>query len=203
MSEVVLLHSVLGLRPGVLSWAEWLRAEGHSVHVPDLYGGEVFDSYQEGDAFVQNFGGYPELLRRTANAVQHLPSDLVYAGFSNGAGGAAYLAATRPGARAALLMHGALPLAVLEQVVGAPVGWPASVPVQLHYGRDDPFRQESSVQAFSGDVLHSDATFEYFEYPVGGHLFADQSLTDEYDESAADQMWDRVLKFLARTDEAG
>jgi dienelactone hydrolase len=203
MSEIVLFHSVLGLRPGVLSWAEWLRAEGHVVHVPDLYDGQVFDSYQNGDSFVRSIGGYPELLRRTAASVRHLPSDVVYAGFSNGAGGAAYLAATRPGARAALLMHGALPLAVLEQVVGSPVVWPASVPVQLHYGRDDPFRQESSVQAFSGDVLSSDATFEYFEYPVSGHLFADASLAVEYDEAAADQMWGRALAFLARTGARG
>lgn len=203
MSQIVLLHSVLGLRPGVLSWAEWLRAEGHTVHVPDLYGGEVFESYQDGDAFVRSFGGYPELLRRTESSVRHISPDVVYAGFSNGAGGAAYLAATRPGARAALLMHGALPLAVLEQVADKPLVWPRSVPVQLHYGRDDPFRQESSVQAFSGDVLSSDGKFEYFEYPVAGHLFADQSLPGEYDEASADQMWERALEFLARTDAAG
>jgi dienelactone hydrolase len=203
MSEIVLFHSVLGLRPAVLAWAERLREAGHTVHAPDLYRGSVFDSYEEADAFVQSFGSYPELLRRTAASVDHLRSDLVYAGFSNGAGGATYLAAARPGARGALLMHGALPLAVIEQVVDAPLMWPAAVPAQLHYGRDDPFRQESSVASLTGDVQGAGAPFEYFEYLVRGHLFADDGLPGEYDAAAAGLMWDRGLEFLDRLDTSG
>ena len=198
MTELVLFHSVLGLRPAVRSFAERLREAGHAVHVPDLYGGEVFDSYQEGDDFVQGFGGYPELLRRTEAAVADLRKDLVYAGFSNGAGGAAYLCTTRPGARGALLMHGMLPLSVIEQVTGEPAAWPASVPTQLHYGHDDPFRPESGVVSFSGDVTSAGAPYEYFEYPVAGHLFDDPGLPDEYDEAAAELMFARALDFLAR-----
>ncbi|HEY3610084.1 MAG TPA: dienelactone hydrolase family protein [Pseudonocardiaceae bacterium] len=198
MTELVLFHSVLGLRPAVSSWAERLRGAGHIVHVPDLYGGEVFDSYQDGDDFVQSFGGYPELLRRTEAAVADLRKDLVYAGFSNGAGGATYLCTTRPGARGALLMHGMLPLSVIEQVTGEPAAWPDSVPTQLHYGRDDPFRPESGVVSFSGDVTSAGAPFEYFEYPVAGHLFGDPDLSDEYDEAAAELMFARALDFLAR-----
>jgi dienelactone hydrolase len=199
MTHVVLFHSVLGLRPAVLSWAERLREAGHAVHVPDLYGGQVFDSYQEGDDFVQAFGGYPELLRRTADAVADLRKDVVYAGFSNGAGCAAYLCTTRPGARGALLMHGMLPLSVIEQTTGEPAAWPASVPTQLHYGRDDPFRPESGVVSFSGDVTSAGAPYEYFEYPVAGHLFGDSGLPDEYDETAAELMFARALDFLSRT----
>jgi dienelactone hydrolase len=48
MAEVVLFHSVLGLRPGVITAAEWLRAAGHTVHTPDLYDGEVFDDFDDG-----------------------------------------------------------------------------------------------------------------------------------------------------------
>ncbi|HEX4701119.1 MAG TPA: dienelactone hydrolase family protein [Pseudonocardiaceae bacterium] len=200
MSELVLFHSVLGVRPAVLSWAERLRSAGHVVHVPDLYGGPVFDSYEEANEFVQAFGSYPELLRRTAAAVEDLRPDLVYAGFSNGAGGAAYLVTARRGARGALLMHGVLPLAVIEQVTGEPAAWPASVPAQVHYARDDKFRQESSVQSFIGELHSAGATVEYFEYPGDGHLFADSSLPDEFDEDAAELMWGRTLEFLARTD---
>jgi hypothetical protein len=35
MAEVVLFHSVLGLRPGVIA-ADRLRTAGHTVHTPDL-----------------------------------------------------------------------------------------------------------------------------------------------------------------------
>jgi len=48
MAEVVLFHSVLGLRPGVLSAAERLRAAGHTVHTPDLFDGDVFDNIDDG-----------------------------------------------------------------------------------------------------------------------------------------------------------
>jgi dienelactone hydrolase len=200
MSELVLFHSVLGVRPGVLEWADRLQTFGHVVHVPDLYGGPVFDDYSEANEFVQAFGGYPELLRRTEESVADLRPDLVYAGFSNGAGGAAYLATSRRGARGALLMHGILSLAVIEQITGAPAAWPVTVPAQVHYGRDDPFRQESSVLSFTGDLHASGATVEYFEYPVAGHLFADKTLSDEYDPDAAELMWTRVLDFLERTE---
>jgi dienelactone hydrolase len=201
MSEIVLFHSALGVRPGVLSAAERLRAAGHRVHVPDLYGGAVFDDYAEADAFIQSFGSYPELLRRTAAAVQNLPTDLVYAGFSNGAGGAVYLAATRPGGRAALLLHGSLPLSLIAQVTGGAVTWPADVPVALHYGADDPFRTEEHVRAFAEDIRGAGATYEYFEYPVSGHLFTDESLPAEYDPAADELLWERALAFLAKADE--
>jgi len=42
--EIVLFHSAYGLRPGVLQWAEGLRHIGYTVHTPDLYDGEVFNS---------------------------------------------------------------------------------------------------------------------------------------------------------------
>jgi dienelactone hydrolase len=46
MAEVVLFHSVLGLRLGVIAAADRLRVAGHTVHTPDLYDGEVFDDLE-------------------------------------------------------------------------------------------------------------------------------------------------------------
>ena len=43
MTEIVLFHSALGLRPGVTAAADRLRAAGQTVHTPDYYDGEVFD----------------------------------------------------------------------------------------------------------------------------------------------------------------
>ena len=48
MAEVVLFHSVLGLRPGVIAAGDRLRVAGHKVHTPDLYDGEVFDDLDDG-----------------------------------------------------------------------------------------------------------------------------------------------------------
>jgi len=41
MAEVVLFHHAQGLTPGVIGFAEQLRAEGHTVHAPDLFEGRI------------------------------------------------------------------------------------------------------------------------------------------------------------------
>ena len=110
MAEIVLFHSALGLRPGVIAAAHRLRAAGHTVHAPDYYDGEVFGDLEEGlrkrDAL-----GYQEVARRAKEeAVAGLPAGLVFAGFSLRAVPAELLAAGRPGARGAVLMHAAVPV---------------------------------------------------------------------------------------------
>jgi dienelactone hydrolase len=191
--EIVVFHSVLGLRPGVLQWAERLRAEGHLVHTPDLYDGEVFDDYDAGFAKLEAIGGIAAIMERTRASVAHLPQDVVYAGFSNGGGSAELLALTRPEARGAILMHAALPV----HAFGAQV-WPTNVPVQVHYAVHDPFREQEEVDALAGAVRASGAHYEAWDYPGSGHLFADPHLA-EFDALNAELMFRRVLDFLRRT----
>ncbi len=71
MAEVVLFHSVLGLRPGVIAAAERLRAAGHNVHAPDLYDWEVFEGLDDGSRKEEALG-YRELARRAREAVAGL-----------------------------------------------------------------------------------------------------------------------------------
>ena len=47
MTTFALVHSVLGVRPGVALAADRLRAAGHDVLVVDQYKGRVFDDYDE------------------------------------------------------------------------------------------------------------------------------------------------------------
>ena len=51
MAEVVLYHHVQGLTDGMQSFADELRAAGHTVHTPDLFDGRTFDTIEEGMAF--------------------------------------------------------------------------------------------------------------------------------------------------------
>jgi dienelactone hydrolase len=148
--EIVLFHSVLGVRPAVNEWADRLRAAGHVVYVPDLYDGEVFDDYPPAFAHVERIGGIPALIERTHAAVANLPNDLVYAGFSNGSVSAQLLAATRPGARGALLIHGRVPL----EMLGAE-RWPGGVPVQVHVTEGDPHHERAHEVSPPGHVFGS------------------------------------------------
>jgi dienelactone hydrolase len=197
MSEVVLFHSALGLRPGVVAAADRLREAGHTVHTPDYYDGEVFDSLDEGlrkrDAL-----GSAEIVRRAREAVAGLPAGLIFAGFSLGNDPAELLAATTPGARGAVLMHGAVPVEGFSEF--GVERWPAGVPVQVHYAAEDPWVEAEEEVAPLGDaVRQAGARFEAHTYPGSGHLFADPDLP-EYDPTSSDLMWWRVLEFLARTD---
>lgn len=199
MAEIVVFHSVLGVRDGVLRLAEEMRAAGHAVRVPDLYGGRVFDDYAEALGWLDEMGGLPELIRRTHASVEGVGADVVYAGFSNGAGSAQLLAATRPGALGAVLLHGAMPMAAFGPFAEGAV-WPVSVPVQVHYATHDPFRSDEGLNAFAAETRAAGAEFELFEYPVSGHLITDPGLTEEYDGEAAELITRRVLEFLDRVE---
>jgi dienelactone hydrolase len=191
MADIVLFHSVLGPRVGVTDAADRLRAAGYRVHTPDLYRGEArFDEYDPAMAH-QDSIGYRELLRRAAADVAQLPSRLVYMGFSAGGAPAEWLAATRPGALACILLHAALPLHVMGLET-----WPVTVPVQVHFMRDDPFRDQAEIDGMAADVRAAGAPFEWFEYAGAGHLFTDPSLPAEYDSAATETLWGRVLALL-------
>jgi dienelactone hydrolase len=188
MAEIVLFHSALGLRPGVLAWADALRADGHTLHTPDLYDGEVFDSLERAVA-KRDALGIPELIRRSQAAAAALSANIYYAGFSMGAAPAQLLAVTRPGAKGAFLMHGALPLEALG--VSA---WPEGVAVELHYMQDDELFDPTAVddleQRIPKTLLHVE------RYPGSAHLFADPGLP-EYDAAAAETMLSRARAFFA------
>jgi len=200
MAEMVLFHSVLGLRPGVIAAADRLRAAGHTLHTPDFFDGEVFDDLDDGSRKEEALG-YQEIARRAREAVAGLPTGLVFAGFSLGAVHAELLAATRPGALGAVLMHGAVPVEGLSEFFGVD-GWPDGVPVQVHYAAEDPWVEAEEVAALGDAVRRVGAVFEEHVYPGSGHLFADPDLPG-YDRASSETMWRRVLAFLDRVDARG
>ena len=189
MTTVLLFHHAQGQTPGFLAFAEELREAGHMVDAPDLYGGgETFATVDDGVAHAREVGFW-EIIRRGAAAAEGLPEDIVVAGFSLGVMPAQSLAQTRPGARGALLYHGALP----PSEFGGP--WPEAVPVQIHFMEQDPWAEEdlAAAEALAKEV--EDA--ELFLYPGSGHLFADPT-SEDYDEPSARLLKERTLAFLNR-----
>lgn len=191
MAEVVVFHHAHGLTDGVRAFGQALEDAGHTVHLPDLYDGQVFDSLEDGVEFGAETLGMDEILTRGRRVAESLPAELVYVGFSLGVMPAQHLVQTRAGAVAAVLAHSCVPPDVFSD------GWPDGVPVQIHGMDADPyFAGEGDIDA-ARELVSSTDKAELFVYPGDRHLFTDPS-TPEHDPAAAELFTGRVLEFLAR-----
>ena len=188
MAEVVLFHHSQGLTPGVVAFAEELRHAGHRVHTPDLFDGRTFATIEQGMAYAEQIGFPDKVIERGVRAVEGLPAELVYAGFSLGVLPAQMLAQTRPGARGALLFYSCIPVSAFGT-------WPDGVPVQVHGMDADPiFAGEGDIDA-ARELVDQAEDAELFLYPGDQHYFADSSLPS-YDPDAAALLTRRVPDFL-------
>ena len=192
MAEIVLFHHICGLTSGVLALAEDWRTAGHVVHTPDLYGGRVFGSIEDGAAFAHGPDG-PDQDALADAAVAELPARLVYCGISAGGMQAQRLAQTRPGAAAAVLLESCIPLTG-DWAFGP---WPDGVPVQIHGMEADAFFAGEGDLDAAREIVATVPDAELCLYPGEGHLFEDRSLSS-YDAEAAALLSRRVLDFLDR-----
>src|SRR5690606_37653838 len=174
MAKIVLFHHIQGLTPGVKGFADELGRAGHEVYTPDLFEGRTFSSIDEGFGYAKQVG-FDQLMEIAVGAVEALPNELVYGGFSMGVMPAQRLAQTRNGARGALLFHAA----VAPEEFGT---WPPTVPVQIHSMDSDPYF-EADDRAAAETVVAQAERGELFLYPGDQHLFTDSSV-DAYDAEA-------------------
>ncbi|PWU49117.1 dienelactone hydrolase [Micromonospora globispora] len=186
MGHVLLFHSVYGLRPAVLDAADRLRAAGHQVATPDLYGLPAAHTVEEGFALLDKVGR-DAVLERARAAARDLPAETVLAGFSMGAGVAGALLAERPAAAALLLLHG---------TGGAPDAVRPGLPVQMHLADPDEYEPQDEVDEWQRAMIAAGADLSVHRYPGPGHLYTDPALPD-HDPVAAERTWERVLAFLA------
>jgi dienelactone hydrolase len=183
MAEILLFHHAQGLTPGVLAFADELRAAGHTIHTPDFFEGKTFDTIEDGVGYARATG-FETVLDRGVQTAEGLTDALVYAGFSLGVTPAQKLAQTRSGAKGALFFDSALP----PEEFGS---WPEGVPLQIHMMEGDEWAQEDLPAA--RELAEGGA--ELFLYPGDAHLFADSSLP-QHDAAASALLKQRVLAFL-------
>jgi dienelactone hydrolase len=191
MADVVLFHHAQGRTTGVLAFAGELSRAGHTVHTPDLFDGLTFASIKEGMKHADQIGFPDEVIGRGVRAVEDLPAELVYIGFSLGVLPAQKLAQTRPGARGAVFFYSCVPVSAFG------TSWPAGVPVQVHGMDADPiFTGEGDLEA-ARELTGQAEDGELFLYPGDQHYFADISLPS-YDAAATTLALERVTGFLDR-----
>ncbi|MFG2644187.1 dienelactone hydrolase family protein [Streptomyces sp. NPDC048370] len=185
--DIMLFHSTYGLRPAVEAAAERLRAAGHQVHVPDLFGGRTADTVEEGMALQKEIGKDELLKRAILAAAPYSERGLVYAGFSFGASVAQTLALGDDKARGLLLLHGTSDIAESASA--------DDLPVQLHLADPDPFESHDWLTSWYLQMGKAGADVEVYRYPGAGHIFTDPDLPD-WDEDAAERTWRVALAFL-------
>ncbi|WMT91857.1 dienelactone hydrolase family protein [Pelagibacterium sp. H642] len=183
MVHIVLFHSVLGLRPIEGEIAAVFEADGHSVTLPDLYGGQASDDYDAGFALHREIGE-EAIAARAEAAMKDVPEDAVLAGVSFGTMLASRYCARRSRTKGVLFFAGVAP-------------WEAAprpgLPVSAHVAEPDPFDDEDYFADWEEKA--GEAELELYRYPEVGHYFLDPALED-YDEAAARLCLDRSRAFL-------
>ncbi|MFI8516493.1 dienelactone hydrolase family protein [Streptomyces sp. NPDC085481] len=185
--DIMLFHSVYGMRPAVAAAAERLRAAGHQVWTPDLFGGRTAGTVEEGMVLRDEIGKDELLKRAVLAAAPHSERGLVYVGFSFGASVAQTLALGDEKARGLLLLHGTSDIAESASV--------DDLPVQLHVAEPDPFETDDWLSAWYLQMRKAGADVEVYRYRGAGHLYTDPELPD-WDAEAAERTWSVALSFL-------
>lgn len=200
MADVLFLHSALGLRPAGVAFADRLRAAGHTVSVPDLFDGRVFDGgkagYDEAMAFV---GAHrPEIAARVDEAYAALSGPVVVAGASMGASHAQRLAVTQDRVAGALLIAGGGCYPDFVDEAPWADSWRAGTPLALHWMIDDAWMDREPLVGLIERATRAGSDVSDYVYPGAGHLFFDDGLPEEYDEVAAGLLDVRAQGFLSR-----
>ncbi|MFL6111537.1 MAG: dienelactone hydrolase family protein [Catenulispora sp.] len=185
MADIVLFHSVFGLRPVEIAAADRLRAAGHRVLAPDLYAGLSAVTIADGFALADRIG-WATITGRARDAVRELPGGAVLAGISMGASVVEALLPTRRQTAGVLVWHG---LAEITTTVRP------GLPVQVHIADPDEYFPADRVAAFHKVARGAGAAVEVFTYPGAGHFYTDATLPD-HDGPASDLTWQRSLRFL-------
>ncbi len=192
MASIVLYHHACGRTPGVIAFGERLRSAGHTVTVPDLYDGALFDTIDAGVAHAEGIGLGEIADRGVAAAAEAAESGtaLVAAGFSLGVLPAQKLAQTVPGVGAVILYHGGVPASVFGD------RWPEGIALQFHLSREDEWAEPDVVEALAGEVPGS----ELFWYPGSEHLVTDSSRV-EYHPESTELILERSLLLIDRCED--
>lgn len=169
-----------------MRFAERMRAGGHQVITPDLYGGRVASTIDEGFALSARIG-WAAIMGRARDAVADLPDNAVLAGFSMGVGVVGDLIADRRNAAGLLLFHG---------TGGEPAAIRPGLPIGLHIADGDEFFPLNAVETWTQAMREAGATVDLHTYPNVRHFFTDPQ-TPDYDEPAASLAQNRSLAFLS------
>jgi dienelactone hydrolase len=187
MAEIVLFHSALGLRDVEQMAAERIRSAGHHVVTPDLYAGKTASSVDQGLEFMAEVG-WQTICGRAREALASIPDTAVMIGLSMGAGVISEVWPERDASQGVVVLHA---------LAAIPANLRSRFPLAVHVADPDVFAMPDHVAAWRNRAALAKSDAEIFTYPNVGHFFTDEALP-EYDSTASELAWSRVLAFLQK-----
>jgi carboxymethylenebutenolidase len=198
---VIVLHTSSGLRPADQAYASRLADEGYVCLVPDFFTAYGLTQNTRRDTFTTHAQAiYAEFVSAidTLKKTEGVRADRIGAvGFSNG-GYWALLLAAKGAVQAGVSYYGAVNAAGSDNSLNAfrhSFASGSSPVLVLHGARDDTVlpRHAEYLKSILADAK---APYEFQMYDTAGHSY---ERGKQLDRSAADDSWQRTLRFLDAT----
>lgn len=186
---VLVLHAWWGLNDDVRAFADGLSTSGFVVHAPDLFSGVTATTASEATALHKALDRTrlnAELLKAAAAlAAASSTATIGVVGFSLGANWAVSLAKYRPDIIDRLVLYYGKGTGSLGKVRAR---------ILVHLAETDDFL--SNFAGFRANVDKAEIEMTVHQYSGTGHWFAEPSVADAYDATAAASAFQRTLTFL-------
>ena len=198
MPALVLVHGYRGVDDAHKYVTRRFAQAGWVVLAPDLFHGEtskdpVYNAYRKTSLDIE------QAVEKIVDGVPYLRSlpfvgrrKIALAGFCMGGGLALYgLARSRKFAAGVIFYQSLFPDPTeLKRI---------SVPIQCHYGSQDPHATAVEIEAFRSDLARYKKKFEIHVYPGAGHAFLNNpTRPGTVNRKAADQAFSKSCKWLKK-----
>ncbi len=191
---LLLLHSWWGLDSGVRRMADRISDEGHTVLVPDLLTGETFDEAADAEAHLKSLDvdRLASLTQASVHLVREKGADrdapVSIVGLSMGASLGLWASIRIPDAVSRVVsFYGTQTI----DFTGARAAY------QLHFADTDELVDSDEASFMEATIGLSGLEVESHSYPGTSHWFFEPERPN-YDHGAAEQAWERMVRFLRR-----
>jgi carboxymethylenebutenolidase len=191
---LVVIQEWWGLVPHIKNVADRFAREGFLALAPDLYRGKSTRSPDEAGKMMMAIN-IEQAGRDIAGAVSYLESHaestgkVGTVGFCMGGALSLYAASRNPKVAACVVFYGIHP--------NAHPDLPSlKAPVLGLYAEKDAFVTPENVRNLDRQLSQLDKPHEFHTYPNTDHAFFNDERPEVYDKAAADDAWNRTLRFL-------
>ncbi len=193
---VLVLHAWWGLNDTIKTICNRLAMAGFTAFAPDLYHGQLTDQIADAETLSSAlFADLAQVRTDLAEATSFLleltnaeDEHLAVIGFSLGAFFALDLTVTTPkNYRSAVIYYGTRP-GTYDGSQAAYLG---------HFAEMDKYEPTTEVDNLENALKQADRPVNFYHYKNTGHWFSEPDRSEAYNPAAAQQAWDRTLKFLS------